>query len=339
MKNDHIRYLMEQYIAGKLSEDESVELGRLIKNMPDNDLYRYIKTIWADFIPEKFVSDDISGKLIAQITNRPPRKSFAIRPVIRTISVAASIAVILSVGLFFLLDKRSRATEYSVVVTSEPVHATQSVGYIRNITLPDGSKVVLKAGSTLDYPEQFSGNKREVTLSGEAYFDVVHNDRQTFVIHTDEITTTVLGTAFNIKAWPNDHNVIVSVTRGRVKVEDRNKVLAVLTPDKEFDYNNFKESGRAEHKVNAEKIVTGWTKEDVDFNGETLETIAGVLSKRFGVNINIADQELADTQFVLSFNGTESIETILDIICTVNNTSYSIQGSEVYISGRDQLNN
>lgn len=331
MKNDHIRHLMEHYIAGKLNDEESADLGRLLQGVPDEDLYQYIKAVWADFVPERVFPDEKSDELIGHILSRQPQKKhFSLRPFWKTISVAAMLAVVFGTGLFFLLNKKAEA--YSVVLKSEPVKTSQVVAYTRNVTLPDGSTVVLKAGSTLDFPAKFVGKKREVTLSGEAYFDVVHNEKQTFVIRTGAITTTVLGTAFNIKAWPEDKNVVVSVTRGRVKVENQNKVLAVLTPDKEFDYKGYKESGQSSHKVNAAKVVTEWTSDDVNFNGETLETIAGVLSKRFGVNINIADRKLADAQFVLSFSGTESLSSILDIICTVNESGYEMNGSEIYIS-------
>lgn len=78
----------------------------------------------------------------------------------------------------------------------------QLTGFIRHLTLPDGTTVVLQANSRLRYPEKFTGNTREITLSGEAYFDVAHDAQKPFIIHTGKIRTTVLGTAFKISAMP-----------------------------------------------------------------------------------------------------------------------------------------
>src|SRR5207248_3097180 len=102
------------------------------------------------------------------------------------------------------------------------------VAWTRHIVLPDSSTVVLHAGSRLLFPEAFSVNTREVTLVGEAYFDIVHREAQPFIIHTGQLKTTVLGTAFNIRAYDSSQEVMVSVTKGRVRVESGNQVLAEL---------------------------------------------------------------------------------------------------------------
>jgi ferric-dicitrate binding protein FerR (iron transport regulator) len=89
--------------------------------------------------------------------------------------------------------------------------------------------VWLNAASSLEFPDKFSGSKREVYLTGEAFFDVKHSDKSPFLIHTKNITTTVVGTAFNIKAYVNQKVIIVSVSRGKVKVSRDDQLIATLT--------------------------------------------------------------------------------------------------------------
>jgi len=129
----------------------------------------------------------------------------------------------------------------------------------------------------------------------------------------------VLGTAFNIKA--DEKRVIVSVTRGKVKVEDDRKVLAVLTPDQQVLYD-VPESKTAQQKVNANSVVTDWTKEDMVFNGISFEEIAGMLSKRYGASVTFKNPAMKHCKIRASFSGTETIEQVVSVLCGIRNGSY-----------------
>ncbi|MBX2921481.1 MAG: FecR domain-containing protein [Chitinophagaceae bacterium] len=202
---------------------------------------------------------------------------------------------------------------------NEPLAAASLTGYTRYITLPDGSSVVLHAGSKLEYPNKFTGKTREVALSGEAYFDVSHNPEQPFIIHTGKIKTTVLGTAFNIKS--DEKQVTVSVTRGKVRVEDETKVLAVLTPDQQVQYN-VTEAAIAHHTVNASSIVTGWTKENMVFNGITFKEIGKILSQRYGVPVRFETEGLEKCKIRASFSGTEALDHVAAVLSAIRNGSF-----------------
>jgi len=153
-----------------------------------------------------------------------------------------------------------------------------------------------------------------------------------FIIHTGNVKTTVLGTAFDVKAWPGQKNVIVSVTRGKVRVEDDKKVLAVLVRNEQLKYNGV-ELAEVVKKVVAEKIVTDWTKEDMVFDHVALGSIAQTLGNRYGVNITITNLQLAKAEIVSAFSGTESLQNVLDVLCTINpNTHFNIKEKEVVIS-------
>jgi transmembrane sensor len=254
---------------------------------------------------------------------------------------AASVAcLIITAGSIWLGRKyvpQQQTIAKSEVRTKIDVQkeAQQKKIYTRNIVLPDGSTVILKDGSTLDYPASFNGSKREVKLTGEAYFDIKHDEQHQFVVHTGNVKTTVLGTAFNIKAYPEQKDVVVSVTRGRVKVENQKKVLAFLTKSEQVIYKKNDQIYK-QGKIDAEVSIIEWTKKDVEFENKTFMDIADMLQKRFGVSIAFADPKLQQCTITASFTGTETLEKILSVLCQVRPAKFVIEEDRVMITGDER---
>ena len=133
----------------------------------------------------------------------------------------------------------------------------------RYLLLPDSTQVWLNAASSLEFPDKFKGNKREVFLTGEAFFDVKHADNSPFLIHTKNVTTTVVGTAFNIRAYPDQKMITVSVSRGKVKVSRNDQLIATLTKGQQVKVNNTKDKDPViEEEVAVEKI-NSWQQGDL----------------------------------------------------------------------------
>ncbi|WP_143307191.1 FecR family protein [Chitinophaga vietnamensis] len=241
---------------------------------------------------------------------------------------AAVLAVLLVAGGsgYYLLKPGAHAPQQRV--SSD---AGKAADFSRYLTLPDGSSVVLHAGSRLIYPDVF-GSKREVTLYGEAYFDIRADSLKPFIITSGKLKTTVLGTAFNISAYPGQKEITVSVTRGKVRVEDDRKVLAVLNPDQQIVYNT-EDASAQQQQVNA-LARSSWTTNDMIFENATFETIANTLSKRYEVNIAFSDEALKQCPIRVSFSGTESLEEVLDVVCAVRNATYTIDKGDVMIKGK-----
>lgn len=221
---------------------------------------------------------------------------------------------------WYLLQQSEKQLTIAAVVTPEAVS--------RYLILPDSSRVLLHEGSKLSYPSKFT---REVTLSGEAYFDIRQNSERSFVINTGKIRTTVLGTAFNIKAYPDQ--ITISVTKGKVKVEEGEKVLAILTTDHQVVYNVLRAS--AEKQVVNAVAQAEWVSQDMVFESATMETIAATLSRRYHVNIQFKNEALKNCLVRASFTGMESLTEVLDVICMVRNASYTIENNQnVMIAGQ-----
>jgi transmembrane sensor len=337
MENKKIQELLEKHIAFDCDQSEQEELAKLIESMSDDDLKAQLFKLYEQYRPTIHISKKEKKRKLKAILNaheptrEKGRKSIKYYKI--AAAVAASVIIVFSLGILTHKPEH-RGKDQAMVSKAGIVSPDQATSYIRHLTLADGTNVILKAGSTIGLPQKFEGKTREVTLKGEAYFDVKHIKTQPFIIHTGIVKTTVLGTAFNIKAWPNQKDLIVSVRRGKVRVEDDKKVLAILVRNEQLNYNSD-EDQKFVKKVEAEKIITDWTKQDMMFDHVTLGSIAHVLENRYGVNITITNSQLSNSKIVSSFSGTESLENILEVLCEINpNTRFEMKKKEIIISNK-----
>ncbi|MBO9620210.1 MAG: FecR domain-containing protein [Niabella sp.] len=202
------------------------------------------------------------------------------------------------------------------------------------VTLPDGTTVRLNSGTALKFPVNFYNHgERRVELVGEAFFDVVH-DGAPFIIQSNKITTTVLGTAFNIKAYPATKHVTVSVVRGKVKVENKQNARTILIPNQQVTYNTEAPTLPQTKLVDATAYVASWLRPDMVFEDLAFQKVAALLGQRFGVTLQFKNKALAACTIKASFNGTDSLDKIMTALCLISNASYTRQeGNIVLIDG------
>ena len=184
------------------------------------------------------------------------------------------------------------------------------------ITLPDGSEVMLNHFSSLSYPKSFKGNQRDVTLSGEAFFNVTKNPKQPFIVSAEMVKVQVLGTQFNIEAYHNNPEVKTTLIEGSVSVSiDSTTKQIVLQPNESAIYNkNNKTLEFSLNNFTAADIA--WQKNAYIFDKLTLRDITRKLSNSFGVNIEIEDEDLASYRLTAKFNNNETLEEILTLLQT-----------------------
>jgi ferric-dicitrate binding protein FerR (iron transport regulator) len=244
-------------------------------------------------------------------------------------TAAAVVFLIFFASLFYLFDAPSKNQEPATIAAVQKEN--------RVIFLPDGSKVVLSAGSELNYPSSFDGLKnREVYLVGQAYFDIRHNSSMPFIVHTDRLATVVLGTAFNIKAIAGQEDITVTVTRGKVKVidQDKNKTLGVITPNQQITYSKVKTNSIVK-AVDSESVL-GWKQEDLLCENLTIAEAAELLEEQYKMKIIINDQSIQSQRFTATFSKGESFEHVIKSICEFNGLVYEYdkKDSTVMISNK-----
>ena len=229
------------------------------------------------------------------------------------ISVAAAIlaAFIISVFLF----KPGTTTQENTVSQYNKMKTP------RLISLPDGSTVILSTGTKLYYSSTFpESNTREVYLEGQAYFDIKHNALKPFIIHTGKIATTVLGTAFDIDAWPNAARVTVTVTRGKVKLNENTTTLGIITPNQQLIYNTT-DSTVLRKTVDAQAYLS-WSKEDLLLEDVTVAEAAKILETRYNVTFAIPEKTQMKKRFTTLLLKGEPLDAILLSVCEFNGVVY-----------------
>ena len=190
------------------------------------------------------------------------------------------------------------------------------------IFLPDGSTAWLNAESKISYPEKFSDEKREITLEGEAFFDVIKNPDRPFIVNAGEVSTTVLGTTFNVKAFDNDPFTQVALQSGKVKVEYKDvdgKNAMFLEPGEAITYNKSKSI--AQKNKFDEELLLGWKDGIIKFKDGDLDEIISTLSRWYGVQFEIENMKNETWSYTGSFDN-EILNNVLKGISFTQDFSY-----------------
>jgi len=240
---------------------------------------------------------------------------------------AVIIGIICSLFLFYnqSKDKQTSEVAFRLNSTEKSVNGEINLHEKENrvIFLPDGSTVYLSPGSKLNYPSTFDGTKkREVYLQGEAFFDIKHNATRPFVVHSGKVETTVLGTAFNIKAEPSEKDITVTVTRGKVRISDSYKTLGIITPQQQITYNTERETCTLSRVTNNSYL--DWKSNDLFIDNLTIAEASKLLEEQYKIKIIIKDSSIREQRFTTTFSKNENLETAIKSISVFNGLSYSI---------------
>jgi len=204
------------------------------------------------------------------------------------------------------------AAGYNVISTAR--------GATYEVVFTDGSHIWLNAASSIRFPTVFSGQKRNVDLCGEAWFDVQHADKMPFLVHSLTLTTTVLGTAFDIKDYPGEKDRLVSVQRGKVKVQSGNRVQATLEKGQQVKLS----ADTTMHQQPIDTLaIAGWKQGDLVYTDETLEAIVVDLQRVFNNSIIIKNSALKNVKTSGVYNTRTGIQQVLEMICNITDSHLS----------------
>ncbi len=245
----------------------------------------------------------------------------------RWVSVAATIMLLL--GLGYLTYKR-----YDAVPPVEPIVEivkTTEWGKKLTLTLPDGSEVRLNSGSTLKFPERFEGDVREVELSGEAFFEVTKNSDKPFIIKSDEVNTTVLGTSFNVNTYPENQQISVTVATGRVKVASRESEV-FLGPNEQGVFDKDTKS------ISKEKIDIAsfmyWKDGIIHFEDVELSNVLESLERWYGVTFVMDNHNIGGCHITATYDNDALSEVLESIVYAKKGLHYEfLEDKKILIQG------
>lgn len=316
---ERIRYLFRQYLGNKCSRQELDELFSYVHASGHDELLRSLIKMAYETTqqtpPIQTYVNEHGTLILTEKAGIPDVKAPKKRPSGRLL-VASLIFVIAAVPILWLA--RSPEGHHPAVVAAALTKRTTERSEYKYLLLPDSTQVWLNASSTLEFPEHFGTDKREVTLSGEAYFDVRHSENAPFIIHTGKISTTVLGTAFNIKAYPDRQHIIVSVSDGKVKVSYNNVPLATLVKGQQLKVDS--RLNTAEEKRIAPAEVAAWQQGNMSYDDEAFEDIVADLERLYNVKIRIDNEPIRTLRVSTSFRREIGVEQALQVLCKLTDT-------------------
>ena len=348
MLQDTPHDLIAKYLVGKADQEDVKKLQRWLDVSEENRAFFHNMTSYWDAESGYFEKDaervarQLAGK-ISKSGERLPAAFSAIhrseRPssrrklfILQRMAVAAILLVACGTALFFSVfrDTTSPPVENSVHYITRTTHPGEKL----NIKLPDGSSVKLNASSQLVFPERFSDSERNLTLTGEAFFEVAEDPDRPFSIRSGDISTTVLGTTFNVRAFPDEKDITVAVVSGRVEVsalkgEEAIPTTTLLTPNEMAVYM------KAHHhmaKGNFDYMETvAWKDGIIYFKDADIYEILETLEEWYGVSFRVNRLLNRKKGFTVSYED-RSLETILEGLSFSYDFQFKIEDKIVHIN-------
>jgi len=314
MKNQK-QLIFEKYLKGKLADNQK----KLAEEFYEMESQRI--TEWDPLLMGK--KEEVKARIRPHIISMGRKRHLPI------VNIAAILLLMLALSYIF----------YSSLLknpTIEMVHKTTSYGQTSTIQLEDGSIIYLNAGSMISYPKNFNSGSRHIQLVGEAFFKVEPDASRPFIVTTPNLSTTVLGTSFNIEAYKNEPTAI-TVSTGKVLVQKavetdiKHQVNEVILYPNEQALLTESNSPLTKSKVDAARY-SSWINGQYFLDQMTMGSLAGVLERKFGVRFIFIDQRLRNCQ-LSGMVKKQSLRELMELLATTLGLKYKIQGKKVYLYG------
>lgn len=374
MENSHydierIKELIAEYLAGSLSDEEENVLFFSIRNNPEyRRLFAEVQQVWQIAALAQHSDPGILESQWNKLKDRIQATTHNIstpihlltgsRRTIRIFLAGAAAATVLLISPLFIFLSRHKPNE----LKDQPFNFTVNVpnGTRSEITLTDGTRVWINAGSILKYAPNYNLKSREVELCGEAFFQVVTNKNKPFIVKTSGISITAFGTSFNVKAYPEEHTITATLVEGKIKVEgtnrDKKRFAYVLKPNqnvviekdplptqKEVTAGSEKDNAASKQKIIYpiyksirlnEQINTlpyiSWKDKRWIIEKESLNDLIVSLERRYNVKISFDSQELRNFTFTGIIQN-ETFEQVLKILQLTAPIKYDLAPGEARI--------
>lgn len=194
------------------------------------------------------------------------------------------------------------------------------------LTLEDGTKIWLNAGTSLSFDPKFGKKERRIRLIGEAYLEVARNKSLPFIVDAGAVSVRVLGTKFNVNAYSDNESIKVALMEGSVQLSANASPSIFLKPNDIALYNPATGKMTVDNNIDG---ATDWLQNRIVFNGETFEEIIQVLERNFNVEVTINSQSIRKRHFIGDFKNNETIEQVFNVMASDGKFKYRINGNKI----------
>ena len=316
---ERLQYLIQKYSEGKLEQKEQIELSELLADDKNSQAEQFLNEDWESRLEAEIISnrnfkptlDKVHHRIRLNENNKLIQFSFS-----KTFQRVAAILIIplllTFVGYIYTQSGKTRSISFAEIQCP--------LGVRTRFQLPDGSTGFLNSGSTLKYPVQFT-TERSVELTGEAFFDVVHNKKIPFYVNTKNLNIKVLGTTFDVIANEDEKIEEIVLQTGKVDVSTKDgKKLASLLPDEQLILD-IENQTFSKTEVIASQYTT-WKEGKLVFRNENMQQVALRLSRWYNADVVVGDKLLDNYTFHATFID-EPLEEVLKLISITTPISYN----------------
>jgi len=281
MEYSQIKELFRKYLSGQAGNDEQKSIEQWYDKLEKRD------PVQLSAAAEKALEADIWQKLEPRLLKkRKPRRLYTY------VGVAASITLIVFAGFFFMTRNKGKADQaprYQDYYTG--------IGERKKLTLEDGTAIALNSASRLRIYLDVTVSRRVDIIDGEVFLDVHHDPAHPFIIRSGNVTTQVLGTSLNIRAYKNMEDISISVLEGKVQVSDSIHTLGILEKQQKLVFNQ-QDKTYAIQASNGDVIA--WQNGKLLFKNTSFEEMALLMQKNYGIYLKSADERVKQKKFTAS---------------------------------------
>lgn len=305
--------LIAKYLSGDIEPKEKQELMAWVEASEANKAY-FDEMIQLWGISEQYEEEPFEADVASawnSLNQKLPKEEAVIEKTGNVISlrvwlrVAAAILLLLSVGYWWYGFGEQATGQLVVVQTLE--------GENEHITLPDSSQIWLNENTTISYNDKFE--TREVKLDGEAFFQVDRQEDNPFTILSGETTTTVLGTSFNVRAYPDEEAVEVTVETGKVEFKKNSEGTTKAIYLEKGNSGMYDKAAKEVKPVVAEIInADAWKTRTLEFPNQDLSQVITTLERYYGLDINVDDAGILKCNFLMGKEENPTIDLVWDIM-------------------------
>ena len=343
MDRTAFRNLLRRYLEGKCTEEESSIIDKWYELL-DNEMHVSMdEAEWNE--AENRLWNKIQHQKGSSLSLRREHKKSFVFKLVRWLSVAAIISAIITGA--YLYTSRNELTDS---IESEKVHEGLSeeknlTDKVRQVTLEDGSIVMLRPNSKIAFPKHFSKTKREVYLDGEAFFEVTGNASRPFFVYNNNLVARVLGTSFNVKIIKN--KIEVAVKTGRVAEYENGKRIDLTDEQKKENGVIVAPNQKVIYYTEDRHFVTSLVDVPVPvissenekpeeikfvFDDTPLSEVLLTIEKTYGIEIILANDNLKACPFTGDITK-PNMYNKLEFICQAFHAAYEIKGTKILITG------
>ncbi len=325
--------LLPGYLSGDLPDEDRAMIDEWRMASLENELlFKETQKAW-EGIPllqemEQFNSFEALKKINTRISNQGTTKWWIS---VQRIAAILIVPLLLYSG-YISIHNISLKKHQSEQIMMQTISSRQ--GMVSQFELADGSKVWLNSGSSLQFPTLFSGDSREVKLTGEAFFKVTKNEKQPFRVHAKDLIIEVMGTSFNVVSYDDEQLAEVVLVEGKVKLSTETnqtkKIFGTMLPGQRAIY------AVDTRKVESEKVVVdkyiAWREGNLIFRDDKMEDVVKRLSRWFNVEIIINDPEIKGYVYKATFRN-ENLSQVLNLLKISAPIDYKLTGNKLLPNG------